>query len=92
MSRARLGLYVFGRRSLFEQCLELQPALGQLMGLPTQLALVPTEEHPTQRAVGSLASGAVEVAGPEGLASLVNALTLRWQAAAAAGGGGAAAA
>jgi len=44
LSRARLGLYVFGRRSLFEQCYELQPAMKQLCALPGQLALVPTEQ------------------------------------------------
>uniref|UniRef100_A0A2P2K8F3 Intron-binding protein aquarius n=1 Tax=Rhizophora mucronata TaxID=61149 RepID=A0A2P2K8F3_RHIMU len=39
MSRARLGLYVFCRRSLFEQCYELQPTFQLLLQRPDQLAL-----------------------------------------------------
>ena len=31
LSRARLGLYVFGRAALFAQCAELAPALGGLL-------------------------------------------------------------
>merc|ERR1711998_500743 len=37
LSRARLGLYVFGRRSLFENCFELQPSFSQLLAKPSQL-------------------------------------------------------
>eukprot|EP00958_Prasinococcus_capsulatus_P009414 scaffold916_cov516-Prasinococcus_capsulatus_cf.AAC.4 len=36
MSRARLGLYVFGRRALFTQCYELQPTFKQLVARPTK--------------------------------------------------------
>ena len=43
MSRARLGLYIFGRLPLFANCYELQPTMAQLMQRPTQLALHPTE-------------------------------------------------
>lgn len=39
MSRARLGLYVFCRRSLFEQCYELQPTFQHLLQRPDRLAL-----------------------------------------------------
>ncbi|XP_028795937.1 RNA helicase aquarius [Neltuma alba] len=39
MSRARLGLYVFCRRSLFEQCYELQPTFQLLLKRPDRLAL-----------------------------------------------------
>lgn len=49
MSRARLGLYVFGRRSLFENCAELQPAFNVLLSRPTRLALLPLESFPTTR-------------------------------------------
>jgi intron-binding protein aquarius len=31
LSRARLGLYIFGRASLFSSCYEISPALGQLL-------------------------------------------------------------
>lgn len=39
MSRARLGLYIFCRRDLFEQCYELQPTFRQLLQRPDYLAL-----------------------------------------------------
>jgi intron-binding protein aquarius len=43
MSRARLGLYVFGRLPLFANCYELQPTMQHLLERPTHLALHPTE-------------------------------------------------
>lgn len=43
MSRARLGLYVFGRLPLFANCFELQPTMQLFLERPTQLALHPTE-------------------------------------------------
>jgi len=43
MSRARLGLYVFARVSLFKNCFELQPAFNLLMRRPLQLHLCPGE-------------------------------------------------
>lgn len=43
MSRARLGLYIFGRLPLFANCYELQPTMAQLLQRPTQLAVHPTE-------------------------------------------------
>merc|ERR1712232_1275907 len=39
MSRARLGLYVFGRFSLFENCFELTPVFSRFAQLPRQLCL-----------------------------------------------------
>ena len=36
MSRARLGLYIFGRQTLYTQCFELQPTFKQLVARPTQ--------------------------------------------------------
>jgi len=44
MSRARLGLYIFGRAQLFAGCYELQPTFKHLLARPTQLALHPTGE------------------------------------------------
>lgn len=53
MSRARLGLYVFCRRSLFEQCYELQPTFRLLLERPDKLALNLEETSPfTERLVG----------------------------------------
>ncbi|KAD7116894.1 hypothetical protein R6Q59_006423 [Mikania micrantha] len=69
MSRARLGLYVFCRRSLFEQCYELQPTFQLLLQRPDHLALNLHEIAPfTDRPVGDtepthLVSGIEEIAG-----------------------------
>ncbi|XP_058096767.1 uncharacterized protein LOC131242257 [Magnolia sinica] len=53
MSRARLGLYVFCRRSLFEQCYELQPTFQLLLQRPDRLALNLDETTPyTERLTG----------------------------------------
>nr|XP_034177201.1 RNA helicase aquarius [Osmia lignaria]XP_034177203.1 RNA helicase aquarius [Osmia lignaria] len=49
MSRARLGLYVFARVSLFKNCFELTPAFAQLMQRPLKLQLLPEEHYPTER-------------------------------------------
>jgi intron-binding protein aquarius len=51
LSRARLGLYVLGRVSLFRNCFELTPAFNLLCKRPQQLMLVPSERFPTQRLV-----------------------------------------
>ena len=78
MSRARLGLYVFGREALFRQCAELQPALSQLFSFPTRLAIVPGEHHPTARGTSD-AVAAQLVAGVAAMGALVNALVTKWQ-------------
>lgn len=46
MSRARLGLYVFGRVSLFSNCFELTRTFNQLLKRPTKLQLLPMEKRP----------------------------------------------
>ena len=51
VSRARLGLYVFCSKSLFENCVELRPTFAQLLKKPPTLQLVPTERAPTLRRV-----------------------------------------
>ncbi|KJZ76028.1 hypothetical protein HIM_04484 [Hirsutella minnesotensis 3608] len=50
MSRARLGLYVLGRREVFEACPELRPAFDLLLARPDKLMLVTGEMWPTERA------------------------------------------
>jgi intron-binding protein aquarius len=56
MSRSRLGLYVLGRRSLFESCPEIQETWSKLIANGDKLELVSGEMWPTQRRVlqGSL--------------------------------------
>ncbi|XP_072032730.1 RNA helicase aquarius-like [Amphiura filiformis] len=51
MSRARLGLYVFARTSLFQNCYELTPTFNILMERPMKLYLAPAESYPAQRKV-----------------------------------------
>ena len=51
MSRARLGLYVFARVALFQNCFELTPAFNQLMVRPLQLFIAPREAYPPARKV-----------------------------------------
>ncbi|KAF4510388.1 hypothetical protein G6O67_002277 [Ophiocordyceps sinensis] len=49
LSRARLGLYVLGRREVFEACPELCPAFDILLARPDKLMLVTGELWPTER-------------------------------------------
>ncbi|KAK1983856.1 intron-binding protein aquarius [Colletotrichum cereale] len=49
LSRARLGLYILGRREIFEACYELRQAFEQLLSRPDKLMLVTGELYPTER-------------------------------------------
>lgn len=49
LSRARLGLYILGRRSVFESCFELKPAFDILAQRPDKLSLVSGEMFPALR-------------------------------------------
>ena len=49
LSRARLGLYVLGRREVFESCPELQQSFDILLQRPDKLQLVTGELWPSQR-------------------------------------------
>jgi intron-binding protein aquarius len=53
LSRARLGLYVFGRKELFHSCVELLPAFTHLLQRPTQLTLAVGERYPAARTADS---------------------------------------
>lgn len=46
MSRARLGLYIFCRKSLFENTYELSQTFGLLRKRPSKLQLVENEHYP----------------------------------------------
>ena len=52
MSRARLGLYIFGRIGLFQNCFELGPALRLLTCRPNNLMVAPDETYPAERPFG----------------------------------------
>uniref|UniRef100_A0A6Q2XQ48 RNA helicase aquarius n=1 Tax=Esox lucius TaxID=8010 RepID=A0A6Q2XQ48_ESOLU len=45
MSRSRLGLYIFARVGLFQNCFELTPAFNQLTARPLQLHIRPNEYY-----------------------------------------------
>lgn len=60
LSRARLGLYILGRREVFESCFELQPAFNILFRRPDKLMLVTGELWPSQRSIAEELDG-VEV-------------------------------
>ena len=51
LSRARLGLYVLGRRDLFASCFEMKPAMDLFLQRPDKLTLVTGEMVPTNRLV-----------------------------------------
>ncbi|KAJ2798680.1 hypothetical protein H4R21_003832 [Coemansia helicoidea] len=65
LSRARLGLYVFGRRALFESCFELAAPVRRLLANGDRLALCPDEAFgapvPGQRSITTV--GGVEELG-----------------------------
>lgn len=57
LSRARLGLYILGRREVFESCYELKPAFDRLLQRPDKLMLAPGEMFPTTRALEAEVEG-----------------------------------
>jgi intron-binding protein aquarius len=57
LSRARLGLYILGRREVFESCYELKPAFDLLLQRPDKLMLAPGEMFPTARTIGDEVQG-----------------------------------
>ncbi|KAL5598799.1 hypothetical protein BROUX41_003867 [Berkeleyomyces rouxiae] len=82
LSRARLGLYVLGRRAVFESCAELQPALSGFFAddRPDKLTLVTGELWPSKRlmadeAAGVAVSGEFTVEGVEHLGLYVYEMT-----------------
>ncbi|KAK6072160.1 intron-binding protein aquarius [Seiridium cupressi] len=59
LSRARLGLYILGRREVFESCFELKPAFELLLQRPDKLALATGELWPSKRLQATEEDGAV---------------------------------
>ncbi|KAI5460007.1 hypothetical protein BGZ63DRAFT_359458 [Mariannaea sp. PMI_226] len=78
LSRARLGLYILGRREVFEACPELRPAFDLLLQRPDKLMLVTGELFPTERdvveGVGAV-EGEVAMEGVEHLGQYVFEMT-----------------
>ena len=74
LSRARLGLYILGRREVFEACFELREAFDRLLQRPTTLQVVPGEMFPATRDVGDDVNG-TEMTGVEHLGQYVYEMT-----------------
>jgi intron-binding protein aquarius len=70
LSRARLGLYILGRRQVFEDCYELRDAFRVLLQRPDQLLLTTGELFPATRLVGDEVD-ATEMTGVEHLGQYV---------------------
>ncbi|KAG4302147.1 hypothetical protein PCK1_001419 [Pneumocystis canis] len=67
VSRARLGLYILGRRNIFESCFELQSITSKLFKNPEKLQLVSGEMWPSNRKIGDKAENIFEMEGVEHL-------------------------
>ncbi|KAF2843143.1 intron-binding protein aquarius [Patellaria atrata CBS 101060] len=74
LSRARLGLYVFGRREVFEASFELKKTFDRLLAHGDKLSLVTDEMFPTTRSVGE-EKLATDMAGVEHLGQYVYEMT-----------------
>lgn len=74
LSRARLGLYILGRREVFESCYELKPAFDLLFQRPDRLMLAPGEMFPTSRLLDDEVQG-IPMEGVEHLGQYVYEMT-----------------
>ena len=86
LSRARLGLYILGRREVFETCFELKETFDRLLARPDKLALVTDELYPTTRQLDAEVPS-TEMAGVEHLGQYVFEMTQAKVAALKANGG-----
>lgn len=77
LSRARLGLYIFGRKATFEASYELKEAFEKPFQRPTKLALVTGELFPAERLLDDKVDGArlAEMEGVEHLGQYVFEMT-----------------
>ena len=74
LSRARLGLYILGRKELFETCYEFKPAMEILLQRPDKLVLATSEMFPTTRDLVDPVDG-TEMDGVEHLGQYVFEMT-----------------
>lgn len=86
LSRARLGLYILGRRVVFEACFELKEAFDRLLRRPDKLALATGEMYPTARLLDN-ETPLTEMEGVEHLGQYVYEMTQAKVAALKANGG-----
>ncbi len=57
MSRAKFGLYVFGRFDIFDNCFELKTTMSLFKKKPLGLEIVLNDKFPTKRPVGEVIAG-----------------------------------
>ncbi|KAI1816072.1 hypothetical protein GGS20DRAFT_269815 [Poronia punctata] len=80
LSRARLGLYILGRREVFETCYELQSAFEILFQRPDKLVLSTGEMWPSNRILaeeeGTTAPNEATMEGVEHLGQFVYEMTM----------------
>ena len=74
LSRARLGLYILGRRSVFESSSEFTQAFALLLERPEKLMLTTNEMYPTERPL-SAEIDTTEMVGVEHLGQYVFEMT-----------------
>ena len=74
LSRARLGLYVLGRKELWNACAEMAPAMALFDARPEKLEIVTGEMYPTTRQVHEDVKGVV-MEGVEHLGQYVYEMT-----------------
>ncbi len=79
LSRARLGLYIFGRETLFKDSIDLSPSFQHLFKFPTKLGLVPTEAFPGSRRKGENRIPYL-VEDPVAMGCVVNQLVAKYEA------------
>jgi intron-binding protein aquarius len=87
LSRARLGLYVLGRREVFESSLELREAFAPFFNRSQKLELVTNEIFPTSRGVEEQVENVSTMEGVEHLGQYVFEMTKAKVQALKAGGG-----
>jgi intron-binding protein aquarius len=73
LSRAKLGLYLFGKRERYEECYTLTPVMSRYTAVPSKLCLVGGECHPTSRGANEIppSEACCEVGGVLHMASIV---------------------
>lgn len=80
LSRARLGLYIVGRRDVFETCYELRSAFELLLQRPDKLVLSTGEMWPSSRVLaeeeGKTAPNEAVMEGVEHLGQFVYEMTV----------------
>ncbi|KAI9758873.1 MAG: hypothetical protein M4579_002757 [Chaenotheca gracillima] len=74
LSRARLGLYILGRREVFESCFELKESFDRLFARPDKLQITTGEMFPSTRSLEDQVD-ATEMEGVEHLGKYVFEMT-----------------